>query len=600
MIGLIKFQALFKGFIYRRKNLPISLLCLKEFLQKKQILISKNFQDGRLNSNFDEIKILEILKEKYKQKIIIPNKRMWYDFLFFDLKFGLLPINIKSSFMNTSDNVGNLAICIQSYINYDLDYNNLYNSGEISKILIENIKNKNFNKKTFKDYYFLIIDKNNGNIILNSLKGISKLTPNNNNLPFQIKWNDNLDFKYIHINKIIEIFISLYDKTTWKENFLNEMINIKKIYGQYFTENILLQEKVNEFIKNNPNEILEPSVGKGHLVKKILETNKNIKFDMYEIDNNISLLEGIDQKVYYTDFLTFNFNKKYNTIIGNPPYFRTKTGNLYLDFIEKCYNLLNFNGELIFIVPTDIFKLTSSIKLLNNLMKNGTFTDIYYPNNENLFKNASIDILIFRYCKNKNLDKKCNYNNKIKFINNCNGMLLFNDTNLEQNKNLNFYFDIYVGIVSGADNIFNNNELGNINLLVGKNKFKKFILVNDLENIEIKNYLEQYKEKLLSRKIKKFTEKNWFEWGALRNIKTIKNNLNKDCLFIHNLTRNEEICFISKVKYFSGNLIILIPKNENIDLNFFCNFLNSKKFKDNFIQSGRFKIGQRQLENFPI
>ena len=42
---------------------------------------------------------------------------------------------------------------------------------------------------------------------------------------------------------------------------------------------------------------------------------------MYELDESIELLEGIDrEKVKYGDFMKANITKKYKTIIGNPPY----------------------------------------------------------------------------------------------------------------------------------------------------------------------------------------------------------------------------------------------------------------------------------------
>ena len=152
--------------------------------------------------------------------------------------------------------------------------------------------------------------------------------------------------------------------------------------GQYFTTNKSLQSKVLEFIKNKPKLILEPSIGQGDLVKYI--TNKcNVTFDMYELDQSIELLEGIDrEKVHYGDFIKAVITKKYKTIIGNPPYIKKSSGNLYLEFIEKCFNLLKIKGELIFIVPSDFLKLTSASKLLNTMLKQGTFTHIYHPNDE--------------------------------------------------------------------------------------------------------------------------------------------------------------------------------------------------------------------------
>ena len=56
------------------------------------------------------------------------------------------------------------------------------------------------------------------------------------------------------------------------------------------------------------------------------------------------------------------------------------------------------------------------------------------------------------------------------------------------------------------------------------------------------------------------------------------------------------VAFLDKVTYFGGNLIMLIPKKD-CNLNIINVYLNSSEFKDNFIFSGRFKIGHRQLSN---
>ena len=137
-----------------------------------------------------------------------------------------------------------------------------------------------------------------------------------------------------------------------------------KNLGQYFTTNNDLKNKVLEFVMNNPNVILEPSVGQGDLIKIIHDNNDKIQFDMYEIDNNIKMLDNIPKNVIYEDFIKADIKKKYKTIIGNPPFVKKITGNLYIHFIEKCYNLLENNGELIFIIPSDFFKLTCASKLL--------------------------------------------------------------------------------------------------------------------------------------------------------------------------------------------------------------------------------------------
>ena len=368
--------------------------------------------------------------------------------------------------------------------------------------------------------------------------------------------------------------------------------------GQYFTTNIDLKNKVSEFVFNNPDIILEPSVGQGDLVEVLLRKNNKIHFDMYEIDYNIKLLEGIPKTVIYNDFLKQKISKTYTTIIGNPPFVRTQKGNLYIDFIQKCYDLLKNNGELIFIIPSDFFKLTSASKLLQIMITNGSFTHIYHPHNENLFKNAAIDILIFRYCKNNELEKQVLYNNDLLYIINNDGLITFNKDIQNTNYTFKDCFDIYVGLVSGREKIYKNQEYGNIDLLNAENMLEKYILIEKFpsNNEKINEYLLSYKNELINRKIRKFNEKNWFQWGALRNFNSIKNNLGKDCIYVYGLTRQKIIAFKGKVQYFGGGLLILIPKT-NINLDTILNYLNSEYFKKNFIYSGRFKIGHRQISN---
>ena len=379
----------------------------------------------------------------------------------------------------------------------------------------------------------------------------------------------------------------------------------KHALGQYFTTHIELKKKVLEFILNEPANILEPCIGRGDLITFITDKLYSITFDMYEIDATIKLLDDIQEdKVIYGDFMKQVIAKTYKTIIGNPPYIRTKKRNLYIDFTEKCYNLLEDDGELIFIVPADFLKLTSASKLLNKMMENGTFTHIYHPHNEKMFEDASIDVLIFRYYKNRLKVKQVLYNDKLLYITNSNGLITFGEENTIASSGgsgsvmFQEYFDIYVGLVSGKEDVFKNEELGNIEVLNGEDKVNKYIYINKYpcENEKVNTHLLHHKKALIDRGIRKFDEYNWFEWGAPRNITTINNNIDKDCIYIYNLTRRPNVAFLGKVKYFGGGLIMLKPKKE-CDLNSVVSYMNSNKFKDNFMFSGRFKIGHRQISN---
>lgn len=369
--------------------------------------------------------------------------------------------------------------------------------------------------------------------------------------------------------------------------------------GQYFTTNKYLKKSIHSLVLNNPSKILEPSVGRGDLVKYFLKKDKNIKFDMYEIDSDIKPLKRIG-KITYCDFLTHKTNKTYKTIIGNPPYVKTTSGNLYIKFIEKCYGLLKSKGELIFIVPSDFLKITGSAKLLQEMLKEGTFTHILHPHDEKLFENASIDVIIFRYCKDPKLPNKLKYNGDIKYLINCNGTLTLSDTDLKDMKRLKDNFNVFVGIVSGKESVFKS-DIGNVKVLNKENQIDKYILLDSFpsDNKKINKHMLKHKAELMTRKIRKFNKDNWYQWGALRNYKTVNENLDKDCIYIKTLTRDSKIAFVGKVSLFGGGLIMIMPRKSMTikKLNKLVNYMNSAKFKQNYTYAGRFKIGHRQIEN---
>lgn len=178
------------------------------------------------------------------------------------------------------------------------------------------------------------------------------------------------------------------------------------ILGQYFTTSTELQEKVYSFILNKPSLILEPSMGRGDLINYVSERDNSIKFDMYEIDNTINILNKYisRDKVIFGDFLEQSIQTKYKTIIGNPPY----ANNLHIHFIYRCYDLLEIGGELVFIVPTNFLTDTPTSSLLDSMIRNGSFTHIYHPNNTDLYEGASVDVVVFRYCKDGNIHSNVN------------------------------------------------------------------------------------------------------------------------------------------------------------------------------------------------
>ena len=153
-----------------------------------------------------------------------------------------------------------------------------------------------------------------------------------------------------------------------------------------------------------------------------------------------------------------------------------------------------------------------------------------------------------------------------------------------------------MGLVTGAEKVFKNNSLGDMSLLIKKNEYSKYIYVKKFPPRKegVKKYLLKHKSVLMDRKIRKFNETNWYEWGAPRNIKIMEENKGEECIYMYNVTRSVTIAFKGKVGYFGGALLMMKPKRP-LHLDRIVQKLNSESFKKTFMYSGRFKISQSQL-----
>ena len=226
-LQIIKIQKVFRGYLIRSRQLPLILQYSQKYLSFQDLKLSSKLEDGRCDSSLDENIIIDRLKDKFNDRILKPKIRMWFDVLLYDFVYGWIPINIKTTKVKTSDNVGNLTICVYSYTNTNLVLclDKSYCNGLMSKVLIEKLKNKEYNKNYKKDYYFLVVNKSDTkDVIINSLKGLSELTPNLNNLPFQVCWDKNRIFNYNHINFVVKKFIKTLQspKPSWQESFMEE------------------------------------------------------------------------------------------------------------------------------------------------------------------------------------------------------------------------------------------------------------------------------------------------------------------------------------------------------------------------------------------
>lgn len=228
---IIKIQSWFRGCMFRLKILPLILYKIQRYLITNTFQFATNHEDGRVNSCMDEDGVIKVLFEYFGNRIRKPNIRMWYDILVYDYRYGWIPINIKTTTMHTHDNTGNLAMCVYAYTDEPLDIHRekTYENGKMSILLYSKLKNKQYNKYSKKDYYFIVLNKRNSmDIVVNSVKGLSSLTPNINNLPFQVLWDKNRVFTYGPIHKKIQQFIECLQSPnpSWRESF---MMNIRML-----------------------------------------------------------------------------------------------------------------------------------------------------------------------------------------------------------------------------------------------------------------------------------------------------------------------------------------------------------------------------------
>ena len=67
-----------------------------------------------------------------------------------------------------------MSMMVYSFTNEPMNIEK-YKNGNMSKIFFSKLKNKQYNLKDKRDYYFLVINKLNNSVIINSVKGLTKI-----------------------------------------------------------------------------------------------------------------------------------------------------------------------------------------------------------------------------------------------------------------------------------------------------------------------------------------------------------------------------------------------------------------------------------------
>lgn len=336
----------------------------------------------------------------------------------------------------------------------------------------------------------------------------------------------------------------------------------KERRGQFFTTSADIQRLMTNLITHDTDaSCLEPSAGEGDLVKA-LEDKGYHDIDAIELDDKIAPV--CMTRIRYDSFFdaVANASATYDVILGNPPYVAWKNleqsqrqnanvlavkrkgkypdkVNFYTLFIDRLIDTLADHGEMVLIVPKEWLYATSALPLRTKMMSTGAITHIVNVDEERVFGDAMPPaIMVFRFVKGMRQGTIRVANSAAeglsgKWTNK--SMLTFGsrigicDNDVMQRLSdgwtpLGTLYTPRVGIVSGADGIYrcDDNQQGTgITRYVTTRGIETFVdptghSFDDLCPYARKRLLA-HKDTLTHRKIAKFDESNWYQYGAVRN-----------------------------------------------------------------------------------
>jgi adenine-specific DNA-methyltransferase len=405
---------------------------------------------------------------------------------------------------------------------------------------------------------------------------------------------------------------------------------VKAQRGQFFTVNHTVQKVMLGLIQTDKaGKILEPSAGEGHLVVA-LENAGYTDVTSVEFDPELTAI-SINQPIR-ASFFDFAATRDidYSCIFGNPPYVAWKSlekeqtenpnlvavkkdysdkANLYYLFMDKCIDVLTDNGEIIFIVPKEWLYTSSAAPLRKKMLETGSITHVVDCGEEKLFPDADVPaIVIFRFQKGlvsrktnyaTSLDKAVNDAWEERVIEETGDRLIFLDaetaTLIDGWGVLDDFMSAKVGIVSGADPIFRVDDPslyekeGLVQYLTTKG-LEWFIDVNHVASEtdlppKIQAFLLSHKKRLITRRIAKFDENNWWKYGAIRNRDAMLTDA--DRFYVYGKTRSSSPFFASPgAVFYSGGVMGVFVKDElpeNVMVEDVVALLNSDIYRTLFV-----------------
>ena len=383
--------------------------------------------------------------------------------------------------------------------------------------------------------------------------------------------------------------------------------------GQFFTPPVIV-DCMRQLVRNR-GAVLEPACGNGAFLKHFPDA-VGIEIDPYFAPPGTRVM----------DFFEFPEEERFATIIGNPPYVRYQDisqltryltrdsvldgrANLYLFFIEKCLRHLEPGGELIFITPRDLLKATSAIPLNRLLYEAGTITDFIDLGDLHLFDEVTPNCAIWRFELGER-SRRTRYSalgagqtaaslaqldwETRRFSEN-NGQLLF--TRNDYTLSLHDIAFVKVGAVSGADDLYASDAQGNRDFVcsstVASGKTRRMIWCEPGEPPP--PALLPHKARLMARRIRKFDEFNWWQWGRSYY------QSDRPRVYVNNKTRQRQPFFVHDSPHYDGSVLAIFPHRPETDVRQLAVALNAVDWEDlGFVCDGRFLFTQRSLERAPL
>jgi len=359
------------------------------------------------------------------------------------------------------------------------------------------------------------------------------------------------------------------------------------VLGQVFTPPEIVERMLG--LMKNSGRVLDPACGDGAFSQRIAGAVA------IELDARFCPPGALNM-----DFFAYPEAEKFDSIIGNPPYVKARDilpqtrlmlassllnghANLCLHFIEKCVRHLRPGGELVLITPRDFLKATGAARLNTWLMDQGSFTDMVELGDARIFSGALPNCVIWRF-ERGNFKRRLNDGRRMR---QAGGQLLF--TRGIYSLPLSSVFEVKVGAVSGADDIYTNAELGNADFVCSRTR-ESGELRRMIYEVKLP-YLEQFKARLLARGVAKFDESNWWRWGRRHYVSAAAR------IYVNGRTRQARPFFVNACNNYDGSVLALFPKRPEVDLQRLVDLLNEVDWQElGFVCDGRYLFGQRSLE----